>query len=128
MDVPGESTEGILVIVWNADGGWQHALMDSLHKVVSPSTYSCKLCQLTHGLAGPKAEWSKFLKAFVGEVRIYHRDQFEKSPIAKNFPGIEFPVVLIRRSGKWQILLSKAEIFQFENLNELLNELKRRSE
>jgi hypothetical protein len=127
MDVPGESTEGILVIVWNADGGWQHVLMDSLHKVVSPGTYSCKLCQLTYGLAGPKAEWSKFLETIIGEVLIYHRDQFNKSPIAKYFPGIELPVVLIRRSEQWQILLSKAEILELKNLNELLNELKQRN-
>ena len=127
MNVPGESTEGMLVIVWNANGGWQHALMDSLHKVVSPGTYSCKLCQLTHGLAGPKAEWSKYIETIGGKVVIYHREEFKKSLIAENFPGIELPVVLIRRSEQWQILLSKAEILQLKNLNELLNELKQRN-
>ena len=118
--------EGTLAIVWNADGGWQHALMDSLHKIVSPQTYSCKLCQLTHGLTGPKAEWSKFLESYGRKVVFYHRDQFKNSPIGENFPQMEFPAVLIRTSGKWQILLTKSEIICLENLQELLRELERK--
>ena len=127
MAKTGEFTESTMAIVWNADRGWQHALMDSLHKVVSPQTYSCKLCQLTHGLAGPKAEWSKFLESNGREVVFYHRDQFKKSPIAENFPGLELPVILIRTSEKWQILLTKNEIIRLENLQELLQVLERKS-
>lgn len=127
MAVTREFTEGTLVFVWNADGGMKHALLDSLHKVVSPQTYSCKLCQLTHGLAGPKAEWSRFLETSERDVVFYHRDQFKKSSIEANFPGLELPVVLMRTSEKWQILLSKADIGQLQNLEGLLKELKLRS-
>lgn len=119
--------EGTLVFVWNADGGWQHALMDSLHKVLSPQTYSCKLCQLTHGITGPKAEWSHFLENIGREVVFYHRDQFKKSPLAESFPGLELPVVLCRSSETWEILLPKSEIVRLENLDELLRKLEQRS-
>ena len=127
MAETGEFTEGTLVFVWNADGGWQQAFMDSLHKAVSPRTYSCRLCQLTHGLAGPRAEWSKFLKAYENEVLIYHRGQFRKSSIGENLQGIDLPVVLIRTSGKWQILMSEAEIRQFQDLEGFLQELRQRT-
>jgi len=115
------------VFVWNADGGWQHAVMDSLHKVVSPQTYSCKLCQLTHGLAGPKAEWSQFLETSGREVVFYHRDEFRGMPLAKQFPALELPAVLTCTSEKWRILLSRDEIGKMKDLQALLSSLKKRS-
>ena len=122
----GKYTDGTLVFVWNADAGWQHALMDSLHKVISPQTYSCKLCQLTHGITGPKAQWTKFLEAIQNPVEFYHRDQFPGTPIAEQLPDLELPVVLICTSEKWQILLSRSEIMQFKDLEALLIELKKK--
>jgi hypothetical protein len=117
--------EGSLVFVWNADAGWQHALMDSLHKVISPQTYSCRLCQLTYGMAGPKTHWSKFLKTIDRPVEFYHRDEFPGTPLAEQLPGLEFPAVLVYTPEKWQILLSKSEINQLKDLDALLGQLKK---
>lgn len=121
-----KDSDGALVFVWNADTGWHNALMDSLHKVISPKTYSCALCQLTHGLAGPKTQWSAFLKTIGRPSECYHRDEFQRTPIAEQFPLLELPAVLIHASEKWQILLSRDEIAQCEDLEALLVELKRR--
>ena len=114
------------MFVWNANAGWQNALMDSLHKVISPQTYSCKLCQLTYGIAGPKARWTKFLETIDRPVEFYHRDEFPRTPMAEQLPGLEFPVVLIYTSEKWQVLLSRSSIAQFDDLETLLSELKKR--
>ena len=119
-----EYKEGHLVVVWNADAGWQHAMMDSLHKVLSPQTYSCKLCQLTHGIAGPKARWSKFIKTTERPVEFYHRDEFAGTPITEQLPGLELPVVLSYASDSWMILLSHKEIMQFSDLEALISGLK----
>jgi hypothetical protein len=40
-----------LLFVYNADSGLAAALFDSAHKLLSPQTYACNLCALTHGLA-----------------------------------------------------------------------------
>ena len=115
-----------MVFVWNADAGWQHALLDSLHKVVSPQTYSCKLCQLTYGIAGPKTRWSRFLKTIEHPIEFYHRDEFQGTPMAQQLPGLELPAVLVYRAEKWQLFLSRSEIEQFQDLEALLAELNNR--
>lgn len=121
-----KDSDGALVFVWNADTGWHKVLVDSLHKVISPQTYSCTLCQLTYGLAGPKTQWSAFLKKIDRPAECYHRNEFQRTPIAEQFPRLELPAVLIHASEKWQILLSRDEIAQCEDLEALLVELKRR--
>ena len=62
MELQQTYPEHALLFVWNADSGWQHALMDSLRKVLRPESGSCDLCRLTYGVAGPRAAWNRFLK------------------------------------------------------------------
>ncbi len=38
-----------LIFVYNADSGKLNVLFDVGHKIVSPGTYKCDLCTLTHG-------------------------------------------------------------------------------
>ena len=122
----GEFTEGALVFIWNADSGLHNSLMDSLHKALSPQTYSCKLCQLTFGITGPKARWTKFLGTLGRLVECYHRDEFRQTPVSRQFPGLELPAVLTCASEKWQILMSRDEILKIADLDGLLSELKKR--
>lgn len=70
-----------LVFVYNANSGFTSRLIDSLHKSISPNTYSCDLCSLTHSNFGMKKEWRKFLN----ELPV------EKIFIHKNEIGIKFP-------------------------------------
>jgi len=50
-----------LVIVYNANAGLMAGVMDSVHKIVSPSTYPCQLCAVTYGLTSMRKEWRAFL-------------------------------------------------------------------
>jgi len=36
-----------LIFVYNANGGLVNSWLDTAHKIVSPSTYSCSLCAIT---------------------------------------------------------------------------------
>ena len=126
MEKTGEFKEGALVFVWNADSGWSHTVIDSLQKIISPQTYSCKLCQLTFGITGPKARWTKFLGTLGRPVECYHRDEFRQTPVSRQFPGLELPAVLTCASEKWQILMSRDEILKIADLDGLLSELKKR--
>lgn len=64
-----------LLFVYNASPGLGHALLDSLHKVVSPATYPCKLCGLTYGLTSMRPEWKQFLRTLPLPVRFLYRDE-----------------------------------------------------
>ncbi|MEJ2162166.1 MAG: hypothetical protein P8X60_02285 [Robiginitalea sp.] len=114
--------EGTLIMVWNAESGWKHALMDSLHKWISPQTYSCSLCQLTYGLAGPRAAWKEFLESLNRPVIFYHRDEFSASGINGDFPG-EYPFVLELQDAKWEVLLGPGDLGQMDGLDALLKSL-----
>lgn len=67
-----------LIFVYNADSGKLNALLDSLHKVVSPSTYSCKICELTHSTVGERKVWKEFREELDVEADFLHKDEFLK--------------------------------------------------
>lgn len=50
-----------LVFVYNADSGLFNTVTDIAHKIISPSTYSCQLCTLTHSYFSVKKDWTDFL-------------------------------------------------------------------
>ncbi|MGI8952546.1 MAG: hypothetical protein ACR2FN_13295 [Chitinophagaceae bacterium] len=49
-----------LIFVYNADADLFSTLTDFAHKILSPSTYQCKLCALTYGNISMKQEWKFF--------------------------------------------------------------------
>src|SRR3546814_11030122 len=88
-----ESTAAQLIMVYNADGDKVSVLLNMAHKIVSPSTYECSLCSITHGAFTMRARWKDFLKQFPRKPRELHRDEF-----LKEFPetAISFPAILVR--------------------------------
>ena len=62
-----------LLFVYNAKAGLGHALLDSVHKAVSPGTYACALCGLTYGLTSMRPEWKQFLRTLPGPTRFLYR-------------------------------------------------------
>src|SRR3546814_7322004 len=56
-----ESTAAQLIMVYNADGDKVSVLLNMAHKIVSPSTYECSLCSITHGAFTMRARWKEFL-------------------------------------------------------------------
>lgn len=64
-----------LLFVYNASPGLGHALLDSVHKVVSPGTYPCRLCGLTYGLTSMRPEWKRFLQTLPLPARFLYRPE-----------------------------------------------------
>ena len=116
--------QGALLFIWNAESGWHHGLMDSLHKWLSPQTYACDLCRLTHGMTGSKKAWKDFLQRCGRPVFFMHRDAYEKSSI---YPGSEqrLPLVLEYREGGWGLLMSAEEIGKQRTLGALMEGLEK---
>lgn len=118
-EVEKEFPEGSLVFVWNADTGVLNAVKDSLHKWISPETYSCRLCQLTHGFTSEKRAWKDFLDASGRPVFFYYRDTFESTGISGKFPLV-FPLVLENQNGAWVVLLDSQELVEITSLKDLV--------
>lgn len=78
-----------LVFVYNANSGKLNAMLDSMHKVLSPSTYACNLCRITYGTFTEMPEWKQFRETFDGNMTFLHIDEFEKDyPAEASYPVI----------------------------------------
>lgn len=94
-----------IIFVYNADQGKLNAAFDTIHKFVSPGTYQCQLCAMTHGSFGMKKDWKTFIDSLGIEVEFLHRDEVDE-----RFGGMELalPAVLgVREStGDVSVLVS----------------------
>ncbi len=71
-------TSGQFIFVYNADAGKWNGYVDMMHKVFSPKTYPCKLCDLTYGVTTVKPEWKKFVKTLPKNTQFLHKDEWKK--------------------------------------------------
>ncbi|MEQ8338498.1 MAG: hypothetical protein RIA62_14170 [Cyclobacteriaceae bacterium] len=102
------------LFVYNARSGSLHKGIDFFHKIISPDTYTCNLCKITHGIFAERSKWKTFRKLENVEMKFYYKDEFE----AKFGKKLNYPVVLDSRS--LNILLSDTEINRLTTLDELI--------
>lgn len=93
-----------LIFVYNADSGFMNALKGVTQKAVSPKTYSCNLCQVTHPGVTMEAQWRTFIESLPEKPVFLHRDEFHKQyPSQKDIqlPAVFTPleVAAARSSG-----------------------------
>jgi len=108
-----------LIFVYNADSGLFNALTDIAHKMLSPKTYACHLCSITHGLLSEHDEWKQFIQDLPISVDFLHRDEFEKK-----YPGqaVLYPAVLQAiDENNAQVVVNSAEINRCQGLDDLKN-------
>ena len=106
-----------LVFVYNADHGFFNALTDSIHKLVSPRTYRCALCALTHGPVAMRDEWRRFVESLDLPVEFLHRDELA-SLVGR--AEVELPAVFVRpHSGPLQPWIDAASINAVTSLDAL---------
>jgi len=109
-----------MIFVYNADSGKINAMLDIAHKWVSPSTYQCSLCSLTHDTLHEKSEWADFKESSSDTLEFYHKDEFEK----KFKVTYDYPVIL-DASHEMQILFTHLELRQFKTVKELISAIKK---
>ena len=112
-----------LIFVYNADSGLFNTVTDVAHKIISPKTYSCNLCSLTHGYFKVRDTWVKFLQTINAECEFLHRDElFEKYAIA----DADLPQIYINSHGKLESWINKDEIERLTSVEELINFIKQK--
>ena len=111
-----------LLFVYNADSGLWDSLLDIGHKAVSPDTYGCNLCSITHGALRERPEWKKFKRETRHELEFLHRDEFEKR-FGKNH-GYGLPAVFAENGeGNWKTLIPSAELESLKGVADLVERL-----
>lgn len=104
-----------LVFVYNTDSNPVSSLIDLGHKILSPETYDCSLCKLTHGPFTEIEQWRIFRTSVGVPMEFLHRDEFE----AKYQARFEYPVIL-KNNGAFEILLPKKDIDNIPDLDTLI--------
>lgn len=99
-----------LLFVYSARSGTLNALLDGVHKIVSPSTYSCKLCTLTHGAFQEREMWKAFRQSTALNMEFCHLDEFLQNYTAERNDQWEFPVILSKTETGLNVFLSKEEL------------------
>lgn len=107
-----------LIFVYNANSGKLNSILDIAHKVVSPSTYQCSLCSLTHGALTEKAQWKAFKNNAKHTLTFYHKDEFEK----KYHTTFDYPVILQTNEDKqtMDIIFKAEQLNSFNSVEQLI--------
>ncbi|MGY8885383.1 MAG: GTPase [Flavobacteriales bacterium] len=115
-----------LLFVYNANSGKLSALLDGLHKMVSPSTYDCNLCAMTFGHFLEDPTWKEFREKSENEMKFYHKDEFLKQFRSKWLPKYNFPVVLFEENGELGVFIDSVELNNLESTPQLIATIKTR--
>jgi hypothetical protein len=112
-----------LIFVYNANSGTLNSLFDSAHKIVSPKTYDCNLCDLTFGVFAEKEAWKNFREASAIEMIFLHKDEFLKQYRSKWLPKYNFPSILSAENDKLEIFITPEELNEIDTVEDLIEEI-----
>ena len=107
-----------LLFVYNANSGKLNTLFDIAHKAISPSTYQCSLCALTHDTLSEKSKWTSFKKNTNHNIEFLHKDEFEKKYNQK----YSYPIIL-KKTDNFEICFESKELNKLPSLEELITKL-----
>ncbi|MFQ3336647.1 MAG: hypothetical protein ACI95T_000965 [Flavobacteriales bacterium] len=107
-----------LLFVYNAKSDILNSTFDFAHKIISPNTYNCSLCKLTHGNFREKKEWIEFKENSKHELEFLHIDEFERL-----HPRNSYPTVLEFSEEKLKTILSTDDLNEINSTEELIDSL-----
>ncbi|WP_298418490.1 GTPase [uncultured Kordia sp.] len=115
-----------IIFIYNAKSGKINSLLDIAHKLISPKTYQCKLCSITHNTFSENEQWKKFREQTTLPLEFLHSDEFE----AKYKPiETKYPVILLEEDNqKIKEWIPKSEIENIESTGELIRLIKSKTE
>jgi hypothetical protein len=105
-----------LLFVYNANGGLFNTVADIAHKFLSPNTYRCQLCALSHSHFTMRKEWKSFLKSLSVDCEFLHADQFRN-----RYPDklVDLPAIFREKADGMWVCLSAVMINRCGSLDEL---------
>lgn len=109
-----------IIFVYYAKSGIGNSILDIGHKVLSPNTYKCNLCDLTFGLFTENAEWKKYRESSDYKLEFLHKDEFEKMYNEKRV----YPIILgLNKENIFTELINSERLNTINTVKELINEI-----
>ncbi|MBT8347195.1 MAG: hypothetical protein KJO28_12930 [Desulfofustis sp.] len=108
-----------LIFVYNANSGMINVIKDIGHKLMSPQTYDCFLCSLTHGTFREDQKWKSFREGSSIDMEFLHLDEFEKKYGMKH----SYPVIL-KQSSQVEVVLSREQLGHLTSVDDLILAIK----
>ena len=109
-----------LIFVYNAKSGGLNAILDYVHKIVSPETYDCNLCKLTYDNFGQIKKWNDFLTSSNISVDYYYKDHLIQIGMDSD---MELPAVFFNDKS---LFLRAREINSFKTLEALIEGVRKK--
>lgn len=106
-----------LIFVYNADSGYLNVALDMAHKIFSPATYPCSLCDLTYGIFKIRPEWEDFIQNSPLPFEFLHKDEFLKD--YPNHASTILPTVLAEENGKLEVFIPADQLQKLKSIGEL---------
>tara|TARA_B100001250_G_scaffold262701_1_gene226359 strand:- start:79 stop:495 length:417 start_codon:yes stop_codon:yes gene_type:complete len=103
-----------LIFVYNAQSGGLNAVLDYVHKMVSPETYDCNLCKLTYNNFGQIKKWNNFLNSLNISANYFYKDHLIQIGLDSD---VDLPAIFLNDKN---LLLGPREINRFKTLEELI--------
>jgi hypothetical protein len=113
-----------IIFVYNADSGLVNSWLDMAHKVVSPATYECDLCALTHGNFTEKSVWKDFRNSNIVNMEFYHKDEFLSKYKSKWLPKYTFPIILYSDGERLEPFITATIFKEIETVEDLIEKIK----
>ncbi|MBA3985917.1 MAG: GTPase [Flavobacteriales bacterium] len=110
-----------LLFIYNANSGKLNGYLDALHKVISPKTYACNLCDITYGIFTENKVWKKFRTSSKIPMEFLHLDEFKTQYASKFLSKYTFPSVLFVNNGELEILITTEELNRMKSPEELIH-------
>ena len=114
-----------LIFVYNAKSGPFNTILDIAHKLLSPKSYSCNLCALTHSTFSEQDIWKKFKSEVNIPMMFFHSDDFEAKYGETKFI---YPIILSEHHYGLKIFMSADDINTIETLEDLIEIIKQELE
>ncbi|CAM3296617.1 GTPase [Zobellia roscoffensis] len=115
-----------LVFIYNADSGLKNSLLDSAHKILSPSTYDCNLCDITFGVFTENKVWKDFREKTNLDMEFLHKDEYRKQYASKFGNKFTFPIILAQTNDDLQIFVGTEEMNAIKNSESLVEVIQKR--
>ncbi len=110
-----------LLFVYNTSSGFWSKKIDFAHKILSPDTYACSLCSLTHGNFVETDSWKTFRESQKTPMEFIYKNEFETQ-----YPHIKttYPVVFsVTSNGSLKVVLSSKELNKMTSVEMLISVL-----
>lgn len=115
-----------LIFIYNANSGKRNAILDTMHKIVSPNTYDCNLCDITFGFITENKAWRKFREDSKLEMEFLHKDEYLKKYKSKFSYKFTFPIVLTEHNDSLCVFITTEELNRYDNAESLMQSIIKR--